>query len=336
MLSSVLSAGHYRFKRTARRLLVLLVAISMIGCEAEDTTGAPQFRIGLITNNRNGLRNVAGFKEAMQRLGYVDGESATYISAGEPVPKERLEPELRGMLEARVDLIFTAGTPTGVAAHRVTANTGVPVVFGVIADPLAAGVMTNLSQPGGNITGVKLSQNQARRLELLRELVPSLRRVFVPYNPDDSAPTSAVRQLDDISSAIGVELVKGEVRSKDAVTKLLESIPADVDAIFLVPDSTVNPSLQDVLETAHSRGIPVSGPSTAQVEEGAFMTYGFVHRNAGAQAARIADQILRGTAPGDLPVETAEFALGVNLKTAAALGIEVSDDVLERAEVIVR
>lgn len=182
--------------------------------------------------------------------------------------------------------------------YRVTAGTGVPVAFGVIADPVAAGVIEDLTRPGGNLTGVKLSQNQARRLQLLQEILPSVRRVFVPYNPSDPAPRSAVAQLQAIAPTLGIELVRGEVSAREAVVDLLEQMPSNVDAIFLVPDSTVNPALGEVLRVASNHGIAVSGPSTAQVEEGAFMTYGFDHRDAGAQAARIASQILKGTSAG--------------------------------------
>ncbi len=316
--------------------VALVLALALTACGPGEEPGAARVTIGLITNNRNGLRNVAGFRDAMHALGYVEGERATYLSADKPVPKAQLEGALRDFLAADVDLIFTAGTPTGIAAHRVTTGTGVPVVFGVIADPIAAGVMDDLNRPGGNLTGVKLSQNQARRLQVLRELVPSLRRVFVPYDPEDAAARSAVEQLERVAPDLGVELVRGTVPSREAVAAMLERLPPELDAIFLVPDSTVNPLLPEVLRAASMRGIPVSGPSTAQVEEGAFMTYGFVHRDAGAQAAQIADQILKGTHPGDLPVQTAEFHLGINLDTAAALGIEVTGDDLDRASVIVR
>ena len=127
-----------------------------------------------------------------------------------------------------------------------------------------------------------------------------------------------------------------EARNDADVTELLESPLDGIDAIFLVPDSTVNARLADILHLATSLRLPTSGPSTAQVEEGALMTYGFVHQRAGAQAARIADQVLRGTDPGDIPVEDAESFLAVNLATAEKIGLEITDSFLQQAEIILR
>jgi putative ABC transport system substrate-binding protein len=240
------------------------------------------------------------------------------------------------MVEAKVDLIFTAGTPTGVAARHITAGTNIPVVFGVIADPIAAGVLTDLSRPGGNMTGVRLSQNQARRLEVLLDILPQPKRIYVPYAPRDAASFSAVAQLTKLATALGVEIVEGLARHNGEVDALLANIPEDIDIIFLVPGTTVNKRLADVLAVAVERRLPVSGPSTAQVEEGALITYGFIHHLAGEQAARIAVQVLQGTQPGHLPVETAESYLAINLQVAETIGLEIPYQTLQQAKIIIR
>ncbi len=305
-------------------------------CDAGSAEPDPDVTIGLVTNNPNGLRNVAGFIDGMTTLGYIEGEDVTYLNSGEPLTGAALDREIEDFAAADVDLVFTAGTPTGVAAHRILAGTGIPIVFGVIADPLAAGVMEDLTRPGGNMTGVKLGQDQLRRLELLLEIAPTVERVFIPYNPDDSAAASAVEQVAVVADQLGIELVLAEGRTDDEVTQVLASVPDAIDAVFFVPDSTVNARLQDFLAVAEARGLPTSGPSNAQVEEGALMAYGFVHERAGAQAARIADQVLGGADPGDLPVEDTESFLGINLVTAEDIGLEVTDAVLQQAEVIFR
>lgn len=326
--------------RFTTALLVLAffgIAFIITGCdELNNDESQKLLQIGLITNNPNGMRNVQGFKDGMKALGHIEADNIHYLFADAPVQKANLEEAVKAMLEAGVDLIFTAGTPTGVVAHRVTAESKTPVVFGVIADPVAAGVMTDLNKPGGNMTGVKLSQNQERRLELLLEIAPSVRRIFIPYNPEDAAPASAVSQIDQIAAKLGVELIKNEARDDAGVTQILNNMPDEIDAIFLVPDSVVNRRLPDILAIALKRKIPVSGPSTAQVEEGALMTYGFVHHEVGVQAARIADQIIRGADPAELPVETAEFFLSINLITAGAIGMEISDTILQQANIIIR
>jgi putative ABC transport system substrate-binding protein len=322
--------------RSCLSLGTFLLVVALVAGSCSPESSEPSFTVGLVTNNANGLRNVEGFVEGMMALGYTEGDNVTYVSAGEPLTGDDLDSALADMVSAGVDLIFTAGTPTGVAAHRITMDTGVPVVFGVIADPIKAGVMEDLTKPGGNMTGVKLHTDQSRRLELLAEMVSSSDRIFVPFNPDDAAASSAVDQIIAVAPGLGIELVLGEARNGTEVAELLASFPEDVGGIFLVPDSTVNAHLADILALAAAARLPTSGPSIAQVEGGALTTYGFVHRDAGAQAARFADQVLRGADPGMLPVENTESFLAINLATAEEIGLEIPSEVLRQAQIILR
>ena len=323
-------------RNVALGVVIIVVSTMLMACGSAGNEDKDHFTIGLVTNSTNGLGNTQGFRDAMTELGYIEGTNVTYIFTGYPTDGDELDAVLENMVEEEVDLIFTAGTPTGVAAHRITEGTNIPVVFGVIADPIAAGVMKDLTRPGGNMTGVRISDNQARRLELLLQAAPGIRRVFVPYNPEDAAPSSAVVQVREIASSLGIEIVEGHARNDGEVTELLNNIPEDIDAIFMLPDSMVNARLADLIAVAIDNGLPVSGPSMAQVEGGALMAYGIVHHRAGAQAAHIADQVLKGTDPGELPVETAEFYLGINLQTADAIGLEIPYGILQQAEVIIR
>jgi putative ABC transport system substrate-binding protein len=320
---------------TAKMKLLLIIGILVLVSCTEKVENSSHFTIGLITNNPNGLKNVQGFSDKMAELGYIEGKNVTYIFEGHPTKANELDSVLNNMVASNVDLIFTAGTPTGVAAYRITESTGIPVVFGVIADPIAAGVMKNLTNPGGNITGVRISQNQARRLEILMGMFPGIQRILLPYNPDDTAPTSAAAQIKKLSLDSGIEIVESLVRNSDDVDELLSNFPEHIDAIFMLPDSTINPHLARIVEISIDRKIPISGPSIAQVEGGALTAYGIIHTKAGAHAAQLAAQILKGADPGELPVETAEFYLGINLITADAIGIEISYDFLQTAEVII-
>ncbi len=167
-------------------------------------------------------------------------------------------------------------------------------------------------------------------------MTPDIHRVFVPYNPEDVASSSAVTQVHHFATFLGVSIVEGLARHAEQVDALLAAIPLDIDAIFLVPGTTVNARLKDILAVAAARQLPVSGPSIAQVEEGALITYGFVHHQVGQQAARLADQVLQGANPGHLPVETAESVLAVNLQTAKTIDLEIPYEMLQKAEVIIR
>ncbi len=315
--------------------IIAAIAFLTISC-TKDGENSHLYTIGLVTNNRNGLRNIKGFQKKMTELGYIVGRNVKYMFEGFPVRGSNLEAVLKKMIEAKVNLIFTAGTPTGVAAYRITSGTNIPVIFGVIANPVAAGVMNDLTRPGGNMTGVKLGDNQARRLQFLLDISPDIKRVLIPYNPEDAASSSAVEQVNKIVSDLGVKIVAKLAHKDQEVFDMLNNLSEGLDAIFLVPGTTVNIHLQKVLSVARARKLPVSGPSLAQVEEGALITYGFSHYEVGRQAARIADQVLKGTDPGKLPVETAEFFLAVNLRAAEEIGLRVPYSILQQAKIIIR
>lgn len=292
--------------------------------------------IGMITNNPNGIRNANGFRDGMETLGYIEGINARYLFADTFTPQDALESSIRQMVADGADIIFTAGTPTGVAAHAATADSGVPVVFGVIADPIEAGILTDLRRPGGNMTGVMLSANQARRLELLHNVLPAVRRVLLAYNPDDPAPVSAAAQLDAAAPMLGLRLSHVHVRDDAAVMRLIADLPDGINAVFMLPDSTFNRRIAELVTATNDRRLPISGPSTAQVEAGALMAYGIDHHEVGVQAAQIADRILKGADPALLPVETARFHLTLNTAAARRIGIELSEEILQQADIILR
>jgi putative tryptophan/tyrosine transport system substrate-binding protein len=317
-------------------ICVSVVLSGMVGACDETPPEPKTYRIGLVTNNPNGMKNVQGFRHGLTKLGYVEGKNTTYVTKDKPVRGETLRAVLADLVSSKVDLIFTAGTPTGVAAHRAIAGSNTPVIFGVIADPVAAGVMTNLSNPGGNMSGVMLSKYQSKRLELFLQVAPGIKRLAVLYNPHDSAPTSAVAQMELAANSMNVELIKLECPDNAAVTQALASLPRDIDGIFMVPDSVVNKRVKDIVKLSLARKLVVSGPSTAQIYQGALMTFGFIHQEVGAQAARIADLVLKGTKIGNLPVETAESHLGLNLQTAKSIGLDIPDDLVQQARVVVQ
>jgi putative ABC transport system substrate-binding protein len=289
----------------------------------------------LITNNSNGLKNVNGFIGGMEEYGYLESENTTYLFSGEPTANSNLDSEIQQMIAAGADLIFTAGTPTGVAAYQATMDSEIPVVFGVVADPIAAGIMDDLNHPGGNMTGVMLSKNQSRRVELLLELDPSIKKILIPFNPEDTAPQSALVQIADLCKSLNVEIVERHARSAEDAKEILQNIPADIDAVFLLPDSVFNPQIESVLAAANELGVPVSGPSTIQAEQGAVISYGIIHQKVGVQAARIAHQILQGIDPGDIPVEVAEFYLAINVDAAEKIELEIPYYLLQQAEFVI-
>jgi putative ABC transport system substrate-binding protein len=278
---------------------------------------------------------VQGFIAGMADLGYIEGENVTYIHT-EIINMDELDSVLQDIVKADVDLIMTTTTIAATAVQAATADTGIPVVFSTLADPIGVGLVKSLQQPGGNMTGLVIGPQEGRRLKWLLEMDTTIEHIYVPYNPDDPAPVSALQTLNDVAPQLGVELVTPKVRTVDDVIAAIENIPEGVDAVYLVADSLVSARGAEFVEATIELQLPLSGPSMADVENGLLTCYGPVQAYSGKQVARLADQILRGTEPSDLPVEIAEPYLGINLKTADAIGLQIPDDILLQADIIIR
>ena len=219
---------------------------------------------------------------------------------------------------------------------KAVAGTTIPVVFAPVNDPVAAGIVTSLKSPGGQITGIKLPLGDDLRLEWLTRIAPKAKHVYLPYNPADKSALTSLTLVRQAAPALGITILPQEVRIPSDVPAALAAFPTEADAIFLPRDSTVESHIQDFVALALARKLPLCAPSRLQTEAGALFSYGFSHRLIGHQAARLADQVLRGTLPANLPVETAESRLAINLRTARAINLSLPSEILMQAEEVIR
>ena len=280
---------------------------------------------------------VAGFKEGMAELGYIEGDNITYIYEGATVDMGKLDAVAQGLVAANADLILSITTPATKAVKRATAGTDRPVVFVPVTDPVKAGIVASLRQPGGNITGVTFGAQEARRMEFLIRLAPAIEKIYIPYNPKDQSPVLALAAVNQVAVNLGIELITREIRNPEELKAAIENIPAEADAVFLLPDSLLSTRMPDMVETATKLKLPVSGANVEVVKTFNVLTcYGFDQISTGKQAARLADQILQGVKPANLPVETAEFYLAINLKVAKVIGLDIPDEILRQAQIIIR
>jgi putative ABC transport system substrate-binding protein len=290
----------------------------------------------VINLSKNLDASVEAFKEGMTELGYVEGENITYIYEG-AVGIDQLDAVAQGLVEADVDLILSLTTPATLAAQRATADTDIPIVFAPVTDPVGPGIVDSLTNPGGNATGVTYSTQEGRRLEWLLQVVPTIEQIYIVYNPEDQSPVLALETVSETATQLGVELITREATNQEETKAAFENIPEEADAIFFLPDGVVNDNLDGWLEIAIELGLPTSVPNMVMVERGHLTTYGFdLIILAREQAARLADQILRGTKPADLPVEMADFFSALNLRTAETMGLDIPDEVLRQADIVIR
>jgi len=318
-------------------LLLLLCALALaLWALREPKSAPPVRRIALISLTPVDAATQEGFRLGLRELGYGEGEQVVFDRAEPAGSIKRLEPVIREKLARAPDLLVVSSTPATQAAMRLTAESKLPVIFAPVNDPIAAGIVASLAKPGGNLTGVRLAPGDAMRLWWLHELAPQVRRVLVPYTPGDRSAQGTLEQIRPLAGRLGLDLVERPLSDAGEVDRLVQALPPRIDAIFLPRDSSVEAQIARWVAVANARRLPLSAPAIAQVSAGALFSYGFQHREIGRQAARLADQVLRGIPPGDLPVEAAENILAINLATARSIGLTVSDAVLACAGFIVR
>jgi putative ABC transport system substrate-binding protein len=322
--------------RTGWRLLSMVMVVALLSSGCASLARSKTYTIGVINLAPTLDDTLVGFKQGMTELGYIEGKNVTYIYAGPVGSIDKLDGVAQDLVKAKVDLIFSISTPATQAAKKATVGNNIPVVFGILTDPVGAGVVTSLAQPGGNITGVTFGPQEVRRLEWLTKIVPAAKRVYIIYNSNDSSANLALKIVNATAANLGLEIISREARNPDEIAAALANLPENIDAIYLLPDSQTEAKLADILAVANARHLPTSVANVDEVKVGPLYSYAMKLIPTGQQAAQMADQILKGTMPADLPVETTEFFLAINLKTAQALGLTIPDVILSQADTIFR
>jgi putative tryptophan/tyrosine transport system substrate-binding protein len=313
---------------------IVLLGVLLAACEKETTK---THTVGVINSVAALDEALAGFKEGMTKLGYIEGKNIRYIYDGPATDMSQLSSAAQTLVAAKVDLILSITTPATLAAKQATAGSGLPVVFTIVTDPVGAGLVDSMQHPGGNLTGVAFGIQEARRLEWLVRIAPGIKHIYVPYNPNDKSPVLALEKVRDAAAKLGVDLITRQIRDPETINDAILNIPAEADAIFLLPDSLMATRVSDMAAAATKRDLPTSISNINAAEKyNVLSAFGFDQHLCGTQAARLAGQIFTGARPTDLPVEMAEFFLAINLKEAKAIGLSIPENILRQADIIVR
>lgn len=316
-------------------VIVLLLLLVVSGCGATEPE-KDGYIVGIISLGQSLEPVINGFKEGMAERGYVEGENITYVYSGPATSEDQLPAKLQEVMDSQVDLLFTLSIPPTLLAQRATAGSDMPIVFAPINDPVGTGVVQSLTDPGSNITGIKAGGFLPKELEWLLQIKPDIRRVFVPTNPISPGAVQGLQQLQAAAAQLNVEMAVAEATTEEGLLDLLNNIPEDVDAVMMITDSLVLSHAGDFIRAANGRQLPLASISLAQVQAGALFSFGPEFFPMGKQAARLIDQVLQGTAAGDLPIETAEFLLNINQATAVSIGLQIPDHVLRQADTVIR
>lgn len=330
--------GNHNFQNRTRNRWAILAGAVVLSLVLTACGGAKPktYTIGVVSPSANLVYVVENFKAGLTELGYVEGENITYIYEG-PISTDELDATVQSLVKAKVDLILAVTTPATLAAKKATEGTNIPVVFIPVTDPVGAGVVASLTKPGGNLTGVTYTTQEGRRLEWLLQVAPTIKQVYIVYNSKDQSPVLALKMVSESAAKLGIELITREASTPEEIKAAFQDTPKEVDAIFVLPDTTVYAQRAEWLKLALERKLPTSGPNVTTVNDGVLTAYGVdLGIAAKQQAARLANQILQGVKPADLPVEIANYFTAINLQTAQAIGLDVPDDVLRQADTIVR
>ncbi len=281
---------------------------------------------------------VNAFTAALQERGWVDGRNVRFEFRYTEGDSNRLPALAADLVLQMVDVILTAGTESTDAARKATKS--IPIVMAAVGDPIAAGFITSLARPGANITGASLLATEltAKRLQLLKEVLPTLARLAVFWSSANASVVQKMKQIQVAAPQLQVQLLSLELRVPDDLEKGFESaVQFGAQAIMTTEDAIQISHRVRIVELGKQHGMPVASEFSEFAQAGALMSFGPSILDQFRHAAGYVDKLFNGAKPGDLPVEQAtRFELVVNLQTAKALGLTIPPSVLSRADQIIQ
>jgi putative ABC transport system substrate-binding protein len=301
------------------------------------------YKVGILTDNSNFQSIGDGFKVKMTNLGYVVGKNIVYIQQPLSSDPADLPRQARALVDQKVDVIFSFPAPETAAAYAATQGTNVPVVC-AYAQLDGTHMIRSVREPGGNLTGVRYPgpETVSKRLETMIEIAPKAKRIWIGYDKNGPNTAIALGALRPLAMSLGVTLVEVPVTAKAGLSADLSARAhlADIglDAILIMPDDlNASPDGFAVLSWfAADHHIPLAGGLPTMIQNGAVFANGPDLATIGNLAAASADEILKGTPAGEIPVVTPDQNLYINYRTAKALGLTVSEDLLAQATQIIR
>jgi putative ABC transport system substrate-binding protein len=278
---------------------------------------------------------ITAFVERLRDLGWIEGRTIAIEYRWAEAHPERYAEIAAEFVRLNVNVIVTTG-PAAPQAKKATSV--IPIVLALSGDPVGAGLVASLAQPGGNITGLSMQwpDTSGKRLELLREVVPSFRRLAIMVNVGFPDAVLDASEAQAAAQSVGLEIATLEIRRAGDIVPAFESLKDHADALYVTADALLNANRIRINTLALGARLPTMHEFRESVEAGGLMSYGPNLASMFRRAAELADKILRGTKPGDIPVEQpTKFDLVINLTTAKALGLKIPESFLLRADEVI-
>jgi putative ABC transport system substrate-binding protein len=329
-----------RFNPLRRRELITLLggAAAMPLAARAQQPALPVIGVLYPTSPDTIADRLRSFRQGLKDAGYVEGENVAILNRSTEGQYDRLPEMAADLVRRRVALIAAGNTASALAAKAAT--TTIPIVFAVNEDPVRIGLVASLARPGGNLTGINFlsGELQAKRLELLRELVPGAVRMVVLVNPTDPTNTeTTLRDVEPAARAIGLQIQVLNASTGAEIDAAFATFARErPDALFVSNDGFFNSRRVQLAILAANHSIPATYGTREIAEAGGLMSYGSNIADAWRQAGTYVGRILKGAKPADLPVvQATKFELVINAQTARTLGLSVPPMLLARADEVI-
>mgnify|MGYP003393707265 CR=1 FL=1 len=316
---------------------VLLTVCALLSTGGPVQAQPQPYRVAVLTPGLTFRPALEGLREGLAQFGQHEGKELAIIIEDTQGELTNLTRKVVQLVEIKPDVIVAIGSAAAIAAKQGT--TELPIVFTFVADPLRSGLIASYASSQNNMTGISSYAGplSGKRLEILKETVPGIKRVLVLVAAQEHVSVSSFQSLTEVASKLGIELLRHAVGSRQDIEQMLGSLHDNaVDAILHVPSSLVGTHIDLLIRKAKEERIPLGVPEHSMVERGALMSYGSDMRLLGKQTAHLVIKILQGVRPAELRVQTpGVLVLTVNLTTARVIGLDIPLDIIERAERIV-
>jgi putative ABC transport system substrate-binding protein len=308
------------------------VAMWPLAARAQRATGKIA-RIGIIDDSPSW----DPFRQQLRELSYVEGQNLAYVYLRTDGSLAQLDAAASALVQVPVNVIVAFGTPRAKAAQRATKT--IPIIAISISDPVAAGLVTSLAHPAGNITGNTILGPDivTKKLQILKDAIPTVARVAYLWNPDNPATAEILEDLRKAAPLFHITLISLEARTEVDFDRVFAQMSADrPDAVLTTSDPTHQAHMPDVIDFLLKSRIAGLFQVREHVVAGGLMSYGVSLADLFRMGALYTDKILRGTKPADLPIaQPVTFEFAINLKTAKAIGLEIPATVIARADEVI-
>lgn len=303
---------------------------------AEAQQAGKVHRIGVLMHDGAPPGLLEAFRAGLRELGYLEGKNITIELRNAEGKNERLSALADELVRLKVEVILAVNTPSAHAAKKATQT--IPIVMTRVADPEGSGLVPNLASPRGNVTGTSILPRglAAKRIQLLKEIIPGISRVVVLFNADNPGTKSDAAEMEKASAQLGLQFLRLPARTSDLPGAFQAAARARAEALFVLDDTAFTQQRAKILRLATNHALPVVSIYKDFAEAGGLLAYGPNLPAVYRRTAYYTGRILNGAKPSELPVEEpTQFDLVVNLKTARALGLSVPSSVLLSANHVI-